>query len=141
MIARLKANKGSSSFNRWRGMRSRSVSRPTQRKDFFLWIWAIRFSIFIVVGWIGRALSKYFGGLLEAFGIVHQHQFIDDPLYVPVDDVLQVVKGKPDPVVGAPALRIVVGPDLGRAVPTAHLGVPFGGILRLFFGQFHIIEP
>src|SRR5262245_58119852 len=71
---------------------------------------------------------------LQRLGLVVRAQRVDHVVDVSVDDRLQVVLGEPDPVIGQPILREVVGADLVGAIARLHLLAPrlaLGSLLLL----------
>ena len=61
-------------------------------------------------------------------------QGLGELVQLALQDRFQPVRGETDAVVGDPALREVVGPDLLRAVAGAHLAAALGRQLRVLLG-------
>ena len=85
-------------------------------------------------GWLTGAVSPTGRQPLGGVGLL---QGLDHRGQVAVQHLVQVVGLEPDPVVGDPVLREVVGADPLRAVDRAHLAAPGGGggVGRLLLGQ------
>src|SRR4051812_47977598 len=77
----------------------------------------------------------------EAVRLVGHLQRVDQVVEVAVHDPRQVVDRLPDPVVGHPVLREVVGPDLVRAVTRPDHGPPRSRIRLALLLLLEVVQP
>src|SRR5262249_27625149 len=67
----------------------------------------------------------------QRLGLLARHQGVHYRVEVAVEDPIELVQGQVHPVIGHPALREVVGPDLLRAIARADHRSPVGSDLGL----------
>ena len=73
------------------------------------------------------------------FAVLGELQGVYEFLYVAVEDVIQVIYGQADAMVGDAALWEIVSPDLGAAVACAHQAFPVAGNFFLLFAHLFLI--
>src|ERR1700722_6900686 len=78
---------------------------------------------------------------LEATALLIRLQGCGDLPQLAFEDLVEVVDGQLDAVVGDAALAVVVGADLLGAIARADLGGAVGSQLGLLFGQSSLIQP
>src|ERR671920_29285 len=79
------------------------------------------------------------GGGVEAAALLVVLQRRRDVVEVAAEQLVEVVHRELDPMVGDAALGEVVGADLLRALPRAHLRAPVRGQLRLLLGELLLV--
>ena len=73
------------------------------------------------------------------FGILRKLERINKFLDIAVENIVEVIDGKTDPVIGYPALGKVVGPDFSAPIPGTHQAFPVScNFLFLFANLFFI---
>src|SRR3990170_8285116 len=89
-----------------------------------------------------RRVSDIRGFSGQEFRLVLRHQRQDQFLQSrPFHDLVELIKGKIDTVVGDPPLRKIIGADALGAVTGPYLSLALGGTLGIDAVAFQIIEP
>src|SRR5882757_1050669 len=82
-----------------------------------------------------------FGERSEQLGLVLRGQGASQLVQIAVQDLLDLVQGQVDPVVGDPALREVVGADASRAIAASDQRASLTGLLLLLISELSVLDP
>src|SRR6266852_3597721 len=84
--------------------------------------------------------SALFGERGELLGLVLCEQRLRQLGKIAVHDVVDLVEGETDAVVGDPSLRKIIGADALGTVPRADQGFARGGFLGLLLAQLPVLD-
>src|SRR5262245_14953890 len=90
--------------------------------------------------WVSRAIVGS-AQVRQPIGLIGHDERVDQLVEIALQDPGQVVDGQPDAVVCDPVLRVVVGPDLLRAVAAANHGLARRRVRLPLLGQLQVVKP